>query len=412
MIAAPGLQRRAADFRHGVVMPPQRVRRTGADLEHVINVAVPWPSADRWQSASGGIGRDGAQAELAAIGEALERYAASVCPLPERALRSVEPGLAIPLCAFSLYSREQRSDLGFPHGPLDDDSLTYTAVYSLADNSEAWAPAPLVGLRPEGGGIATSSGLASARSPHQALLRAAQELVERDALAITWLHGVRGRRVELAGEYREPVAARGGEVTCIDATPAYSSHPVAFVAGQLPLRGRPRFSLGAACRERWSDAVEKAYLEWLQGVTFAGYYCGLHPGLELRSAADVRTFDDHAAYYTLNPQQWRKVPLLRGGSVSPVGDEPTPKSSAEALRELAAGLRAEGIRLYYRDLTTIDLLQVGVHAVRVLSPELAPIHCDERWPFLGGSAPDVGRRYPWATSQDLCFPNPHPHPLG
>ena len=70
------------------------------------------------------------------------------------------------------------------------------------------------------------------------------------------------------------------------------------------------------------------------------------------------------------------------------------------------------MRLLYRDLTTVDLRQVGLHAVRVLSPDLTPIFCHQRNPFLGGRTRDVLWRYPWAERLPLRFPNPMPHPLG
>ena len=242
-----------------------------------------------------------------------------------------------------------------------------------------------------------------------ALLRALQELVERDALMVTWLHGVPGRRVSLPARYAGPVDALGGEAVCIDATPAYSPHPVALVCGQLPLRGRPRYSLGAACRETWAAAVEKAYLEWIQGVVFAGYYLAYNPDVELRDPRDVETFDDHAVYYTVRPEEWPKIPLLRGETVERNGKEPT---AGDSLARLALALAARGIAVYYRDLTTRDLRQLGLAVVRALSPHLAPIGCAQAWPFLGGTVPDVGLRYPWAADLGLCFPNPYPHPLG
>jgi ribosomal protein S12 methylthiotransferase accessory factor len=68
--------------------------------------------------------------------------------------------------------------------------------------------------------------------------------------------------------------------------------------------------------------------------------------------------------------------------------------------------------VFYRDLTTIDLRQLGLSCVRVLSPDLTPIHCDQRYPFLGGRTADVLWRYPWARGLSLTYPNPLPHPLG
>lgn len=397
----------ATGSRHGIVAAPREVRRTFAEPAGVVNVAVPDRSAAGWSSAAGGIARTYAEAEAAAVGEALERYAAHACELPRRRRDELpDPAVVVELEDFSLYATGQLGHPEFPHHSVFEGERTYTNVFDASTNRELWVPFELVGLSPRGAGVATSSGLAAAPTALDALLRALQELIERDALMVTWLHGIPARRVHLPPDLAAEVATLGGEALVVDATPADSPHPVALVTGQLPLRGEPRYSLGAACRATWREAVHKAYLEWVQGVTFVSYYRDFHPGLAYGSPHDVRTFDDHAVYYSVRPDRWPRLPLLRGA----VGPEPPdgPPGVAALVRGLATGR----VRVFYRELTTPDVRQAGLRVVRALSPDLAPIHCDERWPFLGGTVTDVHRRYPWVSDGELCFPNPYPHPLG
>jgi ribosomal protein S12 methylthiotransferase accessory factor len=228
----------------------------------------------------------------------------------------------------------------------------------------------------------------------------------------TWLHGLPGQQRPLGERRLAPVLERGGQVVCVDATPAYSAFPVAVVAGALPVRGRPRIALGAACRARWEDAVEKAYLEWAQGTVYAGHIVRERPTLRFANYADVTSFEDHAAYYTVQPEQWPAVPLPHGAPAPGAPVEAQGATPAAQLAEALARLREHGVRVYYRDLTTIELRQLGLTCVRVLSPDLTPIHCDQRWPFLGGRAADALWRYPWARDCPRMFPNPLPHPLG
>lgn len=405
------LLRSAASFRHGIVLPPEQVEPTLADVDGLTNVGVPANSENPWAGATGGIGWDPESAEGAAVGEALERYAAAAFPLPERRRSELRLQDRLDADAFSLYSEEQRSRVDFPHEALYRADVAYTNMFSLSDNRETWVPAALVRLDMGDGGVATSTGLAAGPTPYAALLRSVQELIERDALAVSWLHGIAGRRIDLPSERAGVVADLGGEAIAVDATPAYSPHPVALVAGHLPLRGILRVALGAACRETWAEAVDKAFLEWVQGISFAGFHLALERPRAPKRASELKTFDDHALYYTDQLEEWSRVPLLRGGRSEPPEERPAGRASAP-LAELADGLEGEGIRVFYRELTTADLAEVGVCAVRALSPDLVPLACDEEWRFLGGTVVDVHRRYPWAVATELSFPNPHPHPLG
>ncbi len=129
-------------------------------------------------------------------------------------------------------------------------------------------------------------------------------------------------------------------------------------------------------------------------------------GVEVPLPADVRTFEDHAVYYSVAAGEWERLPLLQGTLAEP------PPDGVDSLAALGFGLAAAGIRVLYRELTTCDVREAGAHVVRALSPDLAPIHADERWPFLGGTVPDVRRRYPWVDERELRYPTPYPHPLG
>jgi ribosomal protein S12 methylthiotransferase accessory factor len=401
---------RAAGQRHGIVLPVRDITQTAADVPGVFNAAVAAGPFDG-ESRAGGAGRSPAAAQRAAIGEALEHYAAGAFGPTGRQAAEVD-GEVIELADFSLHSSLQRSRPEFPYRPFYEQSATYIRCWSLTDSTAAWLPGALVGMSAEGAGVTTSSGLAVAVSPHVALLRATQEIVERDALMVTWLHGVPGRRVDLDDSYSDPVRKLGGDVACFEATPDYSPHPVALVLGQVPMRGRARMALGAACRETWAGAVEKAYLEWAQGVTFAGYRLKHHAGRAYRSPLDVRTFDDHATYYTFRPDEWKRLPIFKTVKYSRPSDVKAAATPAREIVRLSRALQEAGIRVYYRELTTKDLSQVGLHVVRALSPELVPIFDDQRWPLLGGTAPNVAARYPWTAGLELTFPSRFPHPLG
>lgn len=366
-----------------------------------------------WESAAGGIGRNEEDAQLAAIGEAVERYCATLIKLPLKAKQSVPKNKQIEAQEWCLFTNEQRSDPTFPFSNIYSDSCLLTNVFDFQNNNEVWVPHPFVALRDDyQTGIPTSSGLAAGPTALQALLRAIQELVERDALMMTWLHSVPARSIKIPSKYSDKIRALSGEMWAFDLTPAYSPFPVIAVAGGIPKQGKWRYSLGVACRETWEDALEKAYLEWNQGVLFAGIYEKHVDSSNIIDPYKVKSFDEHAIFYTLHPELWHKLPMFSNAKqIYKVSVKGNVMSTEQALETAKTMLQKNKIRLYYRDLTTIDADQLGIRVVRVTSPDLAPIFAHQEWPLTGNLHDKLQSRYPWASDK-LEFPNLMPHPLG
>ncbi|SEE89807.1 YcaO-like family protein [Ruania alba] len=404
--STPGaLLERAVGWRCGTAVSVDRVPRTPADPPIVQYSARYGPADDR--TPAGGAATNTDQARSAAVGELLERYAAASFPLPLRSSASVPPEEQLGHDDFTLHSAQQRAHPGFPHhDSYASDRLTQ--VFRLRDNTPMWVPANLVSNDPSLGHLATSNGLAAAPTSMLALLRATQELIERDALVTTWLHGVPARQVPVPPQ---TLAALGGgdgfALTALDLTPAFSPHPVAAVFGSAPLAGRDRHSIGLACRSTFTDAATKAALEWAQGVSFAGVNSPTAPPPP--EPEDVTSFDEHAVFYTRRPDLWHALPVWDGPVAGATPGTGTVAVS-DQLAELVTALDGAGVDLFYRDLTLPDLAGCGVRAVRVLSPQLVPIHPDHRWPHLGGTCADLAMRYPWARSTG--WPAALPHPLG
>ena len=103
--------------------------------------------------------------------------------------------------------------------------------------------------------------------------------------------------------------------------------------------------------------------------------------------------------------------LARHLGLSRVEGPEWPHYRGGALDLVCAGPRAAHLDARAASIESVALV-VSAGVCGALSPDLAPIGCDHRRPFLGGTVADVRRRYPWAGGGDLCFPNPHPHPLG
>ncbi len=376
-------------------------------------MGIPSSIESPWESASGGVGRTEEDAKLAAIGEAVERYCATINNLPLKSKTTVAATELVDARAWCLFTDEQRNNPAFPFGNIYSETCMYTNAFNFQTNKKLWVPHPFIALRDDyQTGVPTSSGLAAGPTAFQALLRAIQELIERDALMITWLHSVPARAIQLPEKYIQEVSGLGGEVWAFELTPAYSPFPVIAVAGGIPKRGEWRYSLGVACRETWESALDKAYLEWNQGVLFAGIYEKHADTTSIKDPSKVKSFDEHAIFYTLYPEKWLHLPMFKNkDTVHEVTVKGKPMTTLNALKAARRALAKNNIRLYYRELTTMGADQLGLHVMRATSPDLAPIFAHQEWPLLGKLDTMLSSRYPWAP-RDLEFPNVMPHPLG
>lgn len=412
---------RAADQRSGMVRAVHDVPAAASDLPGLVNATVLPDVANPWQGVAGGVAlHDMVQARMAAVAEGLERYCAGITARQLKRRADLGAESLIDEDQWSLFSAAQRAQPGFPWPTRQSPDDAFVQVHHLATNEPAWVPQELLGLGIAEGSMrlpSTSSGLAahldSQHGPWLAVLRALQEVLERDALSVTWLHSLGGAELQLSPDLAEVAERVGARVHAFDLTQCWNPQPVVAVAGRLDVEGRPRHGFGIACRATVDEALRKAWLEWGQSLRYADHLCR-QARIAIPEAPDaLREFSQHAAYYTAHPAGWDRLPLL--ARRRPAGQHPVESDGrAPALVQLQQTVRAlqfAGIDTYYRELTTADVAQAGLRVVRVLAPQLTPLHADERAPFLGGRCTDVAWRYPHAQLHGP-FPNPWPHPLG
>jgi ribosomal protein S12 methylthiotransferase accessory factor len=403
----------APNNRHGITLEPQRASVSFSDVQNIIHMGVPGSIESPWESAAGGIGTNEDDAKLAAIGEGIERYCATLKAVPLKSKSEAAKLKNLNADEWCLFSKEQRQNPLFPFNNIYSDECKTTNVYDFQNNTEVWIPHPFVALRDDyQTGVPTSSGLAAGPTAYIALLRAIQELIERDALMITWLHSVPAHSIKVPQHLEYEVSNLSGEIWVFDLTPSYSPFPVIAVAGGIPKRGKWRYSLGVACRNTWEEALEKAYFEWNQGVLFAGIYEKHVDTSTITDPFKLKSFDEHAIYYTLHPEQWHSLPMFaQSDTFYEISVRGKKMSTEQALRKVRHRLKKHNIRMYYRDLTTIDAEQLGISVVRAVSPDLAAIFAHQEWPLIGNLQNKLKSRYPWANEK-LVFPNNMPHPLG
>lgn len=325
----------------------------------------PWPAED----SVGGAGWTDEDAERACIGEAIERW--QTHPLPtDRLVRARFADLREPAIDPARFVRFHRAQVT-PYEPLASSTeLDWIACRALGEGTPIWAPADLVFLDLRFGtaprfGPTISTGWSAHATAQRALETAILEVIERDALVGAWWgsyplvelempHDPRLARPNLRYRAYRVVTPRAAHVTIVT------------------LEGEDRegyvFSIGSACRLAREASVAKAALEAVQGRHYVRYL--------LRSAAavDVPTsFAEHAAFYSRHPERLAETCLAHA-------DRRPDDAASETLAELIARLPP----IAFRHATPPALVDLGYVVMRVIIPELQPLHGDHRLPFLGG----------------------------
>ena len=410
------LLEQSCNFRCGISLPFKRVPTNFSDISQVYNYSVPKDVGNSWKTASGSINFDENKAIMGAIGESLERYCGAVCQFDILPFSKLSKEKVINYDEFSLFSNRQYDDPDFLWLKPDSKKQYFGKVHSLYNNKEFYVPQELIGLgsRNENATIpSTSTGIAAHSNKIETIFSALLELLERDALTTYWLNSLGGREITLDEKYTKEVKEKKGQVFCFDISQDWNPFAVVIVCGYLLENNKKRISMGVACRENYKKAIEKAYLEWIQGCIFTGYYTEFHQGINLEKISDINSFDLHAIYYTLFPEKWNDVPIVKNRApykFNEINHDLENSETSHKLSFLLKKLQKEKIRLFYKELTTVDVKDVGVSVVRVLSPELSLIHGDENIPFLGGRTKDIEWRYKGLKKG--VFPNVYPHPLG
>ena len=388
-------------------------------------------AAPRQERLNAGKGRTEEEAKLSALGEAVERYAAYHLDPARLSSGPAAPGAITPADCV-LYSEAQYAQDGFQFRPWTPDAdITWIGGTDLHSGDAVPLPAALVHLvypmpRIEDHFTAvTSNGLSAGRTLARAILGGLYEVIERDALMITWMNRLpaieldvmdsRCHAATIIRHYRRfGVAVRLLKL----ATDQLPTVIMAVADDSDP--ARPARVIGMGCDLDPVVACDKAIFELCQArPSEAVRYRERPPASRLNSYEDVKELDDHPGFHAM-PENLREFDFLVDGAKSVV--------KSVALRDLAsfaAGdggvdvaavaerLRETGARAAYADITMPDVAEAGYHVVRAIATGLQPIHFGWGQARLGGRRLyDAPMRWGFAgvpsTPETLNY---CPHPL-
>jgi ribosomal protein S12 methylthiotransferase accessory factor len=387
-------------------------------------------NADKAERVGAGKGHTEEEAMASAIGEAIERYCAFQWDSNRTFLAKWKDILptAIHPGEFVLYSEQQYGSKDWPYMPWQEDlEVTWIRGVEIPSGSPVAVPASLVYLvhpvpRPEDYfAPASSNGLAAGPTLSAAVLSGLCEVMERDALLITWMNQLPAVELDLKNV--------GGVVSSIYKHYAHfsvevraflmpSDLPAAVVMALSldPDPNRPAQIIGMGCHPDPEIALTKAIFEMCQGRPSEGKrFVDNPPRGRLNLYQDVKTLDDHSAFASLPEQRKEFAFLWAKGEKIRVSDLPNPsrRDASHDLDYCVSELAAMGKRVAYVDLTMSDIAGHGIHVVRTLVTSLQPIHFGYGEERLGGKRLfDLPQKLGFAdrirTPADL---NPCPHPL-
>lgn len=367
------------------------------------------------------------EARIKAIAEGLERYACCVYHDSQfiQASAAELGGAALDLESIASCSEKE---LAHPHCPLtkarNDVPLRWVQGLSLADGQPIWLPAVMVYMHipyqseHERFWFPISTGCAAHRSYEEALLGAICEVIERDAISLTWLQRLSLPRLELDSldsrlletSSKIQQSSTALETLVFNATTdlgipviymlqfspenACLASLVMCTAGLDPLQcvikalteaSASRLALQAHLEKQVSPKSPDEFLDVMDGASYMA-----HP-------SRIEAFD--FLRESTNRQILSSLPVLATGN------------PAQDLQHVIHHLLAQGLHLFAVDLTTDEARRAGMVVVRVIIPELQPLSFSYRARFLGHPRLyDAPRKMglPVASEADL---NPWPQPF-
>ncbi|WP_406347983.1 YcaO-like family protein [Streptomyces sp. NBC_00144] len=338
------------------------------------------------RSPSTGCGRafdDPAHARMIAIAEAAERYSAYEPPTAgHRWARAAElDGPVLDTTRLPRCSAAELAHPACPVTPFDADApVRWIQGLDLVSRERTWMPAVMSTYRlhparpAERFWYQLSTGFAVHTDPVEAVVRAILEVIERDAIALTWLQRMPLRPIP--AEAHSPMLDRllaaaqrhFVHTLLLDATTDLGV-PTVYCLQIAEHDPRARHVVGCAADRTLSAAAEKALAETLsiRDLVYAG------PGAP-ESFEEFTDIADGARYMAVPERSEAFAFLHRGSAAGPRRPPPAlPTPPQAALDTLLERLSALDMPVLAVDRSHAELRSVGLTAVNVVIPDLQPM---------------------------------------
>jgi ribosomal protein S12 methylthiotransferase accessory factor len=349
----------------------------------------PYRHGAQWREDLTGEGKGATRAGAvrSAIGEALERYSASLwdpAQLTRASFRQLGAEGFDPRWLV-LYDYAQYSRPDFAFAPFDDDlTLDWVAGNWLDTRESVYLPALATFMHFEAEAEerfaqVTSNGLAAHSTPEQATLAALYELIERDAFGLYWLAKTPAQRIDPSGCDRVTRRAlreveRFGARCELYILDVGTKHPTIACLGLGDGENWPGATIGLCAHATVDIALQHAVLEHGHAGTYFRRLMLEKRHRAIHTADQVITALDHALYY-IPPNRVEALDDFRSGTESITLAELRSRYRLEANVDVCvAALGDIGIRTAAVDVTSPDVALTPIRVVRAFGVYMQPIN--------------------------------------
>ena len=336
---------------------------------------------------------------LPALGEAFERYSTCVHTADQFVFASAEE-LGRDALDLDIIPRLSKAELLHPRCPLVEPTkklpLRWVRGISLLDNRVVYLPAPMVFLytgfasSAERVCIQITTGCAAHTSLERALLGAICEVVERDAISLTWLQKLPLPRIDV--DCMPPQLAtcwKLYEQSCNDLEYLFFDATldigIPTIYALSVARANRQVTTLVACATALNapEALAKVIRDLFQiRVAFRKprpIPASWDEFTDFFHGAAYMARGEHTGAFDFLLRQNHRRPL---SEIAPVDNE---EDVAQSLSAVLSLFRRRGIDVYAVDLSTDECVRAGIWAVRVIIPSLQPLGFFYRARYLGHS---------------------------
>lgn len=390
--------------------------------------------SDAFQVASGK-GMDEQSAYVSALGEAVERYSGGIWPDDEvlRLRRPEIDGLSLDPRDLVLYTQAAYAQL--PYTPWTDDLLAgWVWGRDLGSGERIAVPAQPTLMSyspvPDEANLCqvTSNGLAAGPTLAEAALRAAYEVIERDAFISTWLLQLPAQAIDIdslkmpkARELCAAYARRGVSMELYRLCTTTSVHAFVALGVAQSDTSLPAVVVGLGADDDARAAALSALSEVAQ----------VRPGLKYRlrdqdvlkhretlheDPTRVVDLEDHDLFYSTF-DQLGAFDFLRQGAPADLDDvtggasNGVNLSAPDRLARLAEELADDDARLVSVNLSPPDMVELGLYTARSYITGYQPIYFGQREMRVATARLDSLSRCFLRRPFNPAQINPKPHPV-